>query len=321
MRVFVTGASGFIGSAVVRELIDAGHQVVGLARSDASARSLIAAGAEAIRGNIQDLASLRRGAAKADGAIHTAFFHAIGHMSLATRLQVFLGGSPGGIVGRFLRAAVETDRRAIETLGEALAGPDRPLVAAFGTMGMKPGKLANEDEAHDPTSAGAPRSASEETMLGLAARGVRTSVIRLPPVVHGVGDRAGFASRFIQIARKTRVSAYVGEGANRWPAVHRLDAARLFRLALEKGSPGARYHGVAEEGVPFRQMAELIGERVNVPVVSKTPEEAPKQFSFLSLFVAVDNPTSSQLTQERLGWRPTQPDLLADLAQSDYFAA
>ena len=321
MRVFVTGATGFIGSAVVRELIDAGHQVVGLARSDSSAKSLIAAGAEAIRGNIQDLASLRRGAAKADGAIHTAFFNAVGQMSLATRFRVFLGGSPGGIVGRFVGAAVETDRRAIETLGETLSGPDRPLVAAFATMGMKAGKLANEDEAYEPNSVGGPSSVSEEAMLTLAARGVRTSVIRLPPLVHGIGDRAGLAPRFIQIARKKRVSAYVGDGCNRWAAVHRLDVAQLFRLALEKGSPGARYHAVAEEGVPFRQVAELIGQRVNVPVISKTPEEAPKHFSFLSLFVGVDNPVSSHLTQERLGWNITQPGLLADLDQPGYFAA
>ncbi len=318
MRVFVTGATGFIGSAVVRELIGAGHQVIGLARSDAAARSLVAAGAQPHRGNIQDLASLRRGAAEADGAIHTAFFHALGQISLATRLHVFLGGSPGGIVSRFLGAAVATDRRAIETLGATLKGPDRPLVAAFGTMGMKAGRLAAEDDPYDRTSVGAPRSASEESMLALAAQGVRTAVVRLPPLVHGVGDRAGFAPRLIQIARKKRESAYVGDGGNRWPAVHRLDAARLFRLALERGTAGGIYHGVAEEGVPFRRIAETIGRRLDLPVVSKTPAEASKQFSFLAHFIAVDNPTSSRLTRERLGWNPTQPDLIADLDQPGY---
>ena len=320
MRVFVTGASGFIGSAIVRELLGAGHQVVGLARSDASARSLVAAGAEVHRGDIQDLASLRRGAATADGAIHTAFFHALGQMSLATRLRVFLGGSPGGIVARFVGAAVDADQRAIETLGQALAGPDRPLVAAFGTLAMKAGQLATEDDPYDPDSIGQARARSEATMRELASRGVRTAVIRLPPVVHGVGDRAGFTPRLIQIARKKGQSGYLGDGTNRWPAVHRLDAARLFRLALEQGPAGATYHGVAEEGVPFRQIAEVIGQRLNIPIVSKTPAEAPKQFSFLSLFLGVDNPVSSQLTQQRLGWKPTQPGVIADFDQPGYFA-
>jgi nucleoside-diphosphate-sugar epimerase len=321
MRVFVTGASGFIGSAVVQELIGAGHQVVGLARSDASARKLTAAGAQVHRGTIEDLESLRRGAAAADGAIHTAFFHQITHMGLGTRLRVMVGGSPSGIVSRFGSAAVGTDRRALETLGQALGGPDRPLVAAFATMAMKPSRLATEDDAYDPNSVGGPRGSSEDAMLALASRGIRATVIRLPPLVHGVGDHAGFASRLIQIARKKRESVYVGDGQNRWPAVHRLDAARLFRLALENGSAGARYHAVAEEGVPFRLIAEVIGKRVSVPVVSKSAEDAAKQLSFLGLFVPVDNPTSSKLTQERLGWRPTQPGLISDLDQPSYFEA
>jgi nucleoside-diphosphate-sugar epimerase len=239
-------------------------------------------------------------------------------MNVGTRLRVILGGSPSGIVLRFLSAAVGTDRRALETLGRALAGPDRPLVAAFGTLAMKPGRLATEDDAYDPNSVGAPRAASEDTMRALAMQGVRASVIRLPPVVHGAGDR-GFAPRLIQIARKKGESGYVGDGRNRWPSVHRLDAARLFRLALEKGSAGATYHGVAEEGVPFRDIAGLIGRRLSVPVVSKTPQQAAKQFSFLGSFISVDNPTSSRLSQERLEWRPTQPGLLSDLDQTDYF--
>jgi len=242
-------------------------------------------------------------------------------MGLGTRLRVFLGGSPSGIVSRFLSAAVGTDRRALETLGRALAGPDRPLVAAFATMAMKPGRLATEDDAHDPNSVGAPRGASEEKMRALASLGIRASVIRLPPVVHGAGDRAGFAPRLIQIARKKSASGYVGDGHNRWPAVHRLDVARLFRLALEKGSAGATYHGVAEEGVPFRDIAGVIGRRLNLPVVSKSPTEAAKQFSFLGPFIAVDNPTSSNLTQERLGWRPTQLDLISDLDEPGYLKA
>jgi nucleoside-diphosphate-sugar epimerase len=319
MRVFVTGATGFIDSAVVRELIGAGHRVVGLARSDASAKSLLAAGAEVQRGSIEDLDSLRAGAAGADGAIHTAFFHAFGHASLATRLRVMFGGSPRGMVMRFVGAAVETDRRAIETLGNALAGPDRPLVVAFGTMAMKPGQLATEDDPYDPHSVGGPRGASEETMLAMASRGVRTSVIRLPPVVHGDGDRAGLVPQLIKIARKKGFSAHVGDGQNRWPAVHRLDAAHLFRLALEKGEPGARSHAVAEEGLPFREIAEVIGRRLNVPVVTRSPKEAAGLFSWLAPFVANDNPVSSQRTRERLGWQPSQIGLMADLERAAYF--
>ena len=319
MRVFVTGATGFIGGAVVRELIGAGHEVVGLARSAEAARSLSAAGARAHRGNIQDLESLRRGAAAADGVIHTAFFHAITHIPFSTRLRVMLGGSPWGILSRFLGAAVGADRRAIETLGKALAGPDRPLVAAFGTMAMKAGRLATEDDAYDPNSAGGRRGESEDAMLALASQGVRATMIRLPPVVHGVGDRTGFVPRLIQIARKHGASGYVGDGHNRWPAVHRLDAARLFRLALEKGSPGAKYHAIAEEGIPFREIAGVIGRRLNVPVVARSPREAANLYSWLALFLSVDNPTSSKLTQERLGWHPEQPDLISDLDQPGYF--
>lgn len=320
MRVFVTGATGFIGSAIVKELIGAGHQVTGLARSDASAKKLTAAGAQVLRGDIEDLECLRRGAAAADGAIHTAFYHQIGHMNLGTRLRVMLGGAPSGIVSRFIAAAVGMDRRALGALGRALAGPDRPLVAAFATMAMKSSRLATEDDAYDPEAVGALRGASEDTMRALASLGVRTSIIRLPPVVHGAGDHA-FAPRLIQIARKKSESAYVSDGQNRWPSVHRLDAARLFRLALEKGSAGAVYHGVAEEGVPFREIAGLIGRRLNVPVVSKSLVEAAKQFSFMSPFIPVDNPVSSKLTRERLGWLPTQPGLLSDLDRAGYFKA
>ncbi len=319
MRVFITGATGFIGSAIVQELLGAGHEVTGLARSDASAKSLTAAGARVHRGSIEDLDSLRRGAADADGAIHTAFFHELSQIPLSTRAGIMLGGSPGGIVGRFLSATVKADRCAIETLGQALAGRDCPLVAAFGTMAMKPGQLATEDDAFDPHSVGGPRGESENVMIEMASQGVRTSIIRLPPIVHGDGDRAGFAPRLIGIARKKGVSAYIGDGRNRWPSVHRLDVAHLFRLALEKGVAGSRYHAVADEGVLVRDIAEVMGRRLNVPVESKSPKEASKHFSWLAALLGVDNPASSQLTQERLGWRPTQPELLADVDRASYF--
>ncbi len=315
MHVFVTGSTGFIGSAIVKELIGAGHQVTGLARSDAAAAKLSAMGARVQRGQVEDLAGLQRGAAAADGVIHTAFYHQLGHMPLTTRLGVLLGGAPSGIVARFGAAAVGMDRRALETMGEALKGTDRPLLAIFGTLGLKPGRMATENDAFDPDAFVAPRSKSEELMKELATQGVRTSIIRLPPIVHGAGDQGGFAPQLIQIARKQQESGYVGDGANRWPAVHRQDVARLFRLALEKGPAGGTYHGVAEAGLPFREIAALIGKRLSVPVVSKTPAAAAKQFSFLAPFIAIDNPTASSLTQERLGWRPTETGLLADLGE------
>ena len=320
MRVFVTGATGFIGSAVVRELLDAGHQVTGLARSSRSAESLVAAGAQVVRGNIEDLETLRRAASEADGAIHTAFYHALGSMPLATRLKVLLGGNPGGIVSRFLAAAAGADRRAIETLGRALEGRGGPLLAAFGTLGQRAGQLATEEEAPDPASPGAPRGETERMIRELASRGVRAMAIRLPPVVHGPGDR-GFAPMLFKTARKKGSSAYAGDGLNRWPSVHRLDAARLFRLALERGAAGASYHAIAEEGLPFRQIAAAIGRQAGVPAVSVPASEAARRFSFLASFVPIDNPTSSRLTRERLGWAPSETDLLSDLDRPGYFAS
>ncbi len=319
MRVFVTGATGFIGFAIVKELVGAGHQVTGLARSEASGQKLVGAGAKAQVGSIEDLAGLRRAAANADGAIHTAFYHKPGHIPLRKRLGVILGGPPSAIAERFMAAAVASDRAAVQAIGESLSGSDRPLVATFGTLSMAPGRLATEDQHYDPGFVGAPRAETEDTLQQMASHGVRTSAIRLPPIVHGPGDH-GFASRLIGIARKKKASAYVGDGLNRWPSVHRDDVARLYRLALENGPGGGTYHGVAEEGIPFREIAGLLGKRLNLPLVTKTPAEAARHFSFLSLFVGIDNPTSSRLTQERLGWRPTERGLMEDLEKADYFA-
>jgi nucleoside-diphosphate-sugar epimerase len=319
MRVFVTGATGFLGSAVVQELIKAGHKVIGLARLDATAKSLIASGAQAHRGALEDLDSLRKGAAAADGVIHTASFHEFSHASLSTRFRVMFRGSPLGIVSRFIAASVKTDRRAIETLGKALAGPDRSLVVAFPTMALTPGRLATEEDAPDPSSAGGPRIPSEVATLAMASRGVRASVVRLPPLVHGDGDRGGFAPHLIGIARKNGVSAYVADCRNRWSAVHRLDAAHLFRLALEKGRAGARYHAVAEEGVPVQDIIDVIGRRLEVPVVAKSPEEAATHFSWLAPLLSVDNPVSSRRTRELLGWQPKQPGAISDIDRPSYF--
>jgi nucleoside-diphosphate-sugar epimerase len=296
MRVFVTGATGFIGSAIVPELINAGHQVIGLARSDAGAKSLSAAGAKVHRGDLEDLDSLRSGAAAADGVIHTGFNHDF---------------------SRF-KEVCEVDRRVIETFGAAFAGSDRPIVIASGTALVSPGRLATEESVSTITSDDIPRVATEDTATLMATRGVRVALMRLAPTVHGDGDHQ-FVPTLINIAREKGVSAYIGDGRNRWSAVHRLDAARLFRLALEKATAGARYHAVAEEGIAFRDIAEVIGRRLNIPVVSKSPEEAANHFGWIAAFAGLDCPASSKLTQERLGWRPVQPTLLTDLERGSYF--
>ncbi len=298
MRVFLTGATGFIGSALIPDLINSGHQVLGLARSDAGAKSLQAAGVQVHRGDIEDLESLRSGAAASDGVIHTAFNHDFSKYA----------------------ANCETDRRAIEALGSVLVDSGRPLVVTSGTgMVLTPGRLATEDDPPAPASR-IPRSASEEAAAWFASQGVRVSVVRLPQV----HDRfkQGLVSYAIAVAREKGVSAYVGDGRNRWPAVHLLDAAHLYTLALEKGSTGARYHAVAEEGVSMRDIAEAIGRGLKVPVVSISPEQAAVHFGWLGLFVGFDIPASSELTQERLGWRPTQQTgLIADLDQGSAFQA
>jgi nucleoside-diphosphate-sugar epimerase len=320
MRVFVTGATGFIGFAIVKELLGAGHEVTGLARSETSGKKLKDAGAQVRVGTVDDLEGLRRGAAEADGAIHTAFYHQLSHVPLSTRLRVFLGGAPSGIVPRFMGAAAATDRRAIETIAAAL-GKGSPLVATFGTLGMKPARLATEDQTydHDPKSFGLIRARNEDVLKEWAARGLRTSAIRLPPIVHGP-TAYGLASLLIPMAKKKKQSGYVGDGKNRWPSVHYLDAAQVFRLALENSPAGATYHAVDEEGIPFREIAEVIGRRLNLPVVSKSRDEAAKQFGFVASAVPIDNPTSSKLTRERLGWKPSHMGLLDDLAQTDFFS-
>jgi nucleoside-diphosphate-sugar epimerase len=296
MRVFVTGATGFIGSAVVRELIDAGHEVVGLARSDQGAQAVAAAGAEVHRGDLDDLDSLRSGAAAADGVVHTAYIHDFSQMD----------------------HAAEADRRAIEALGSTLEGSDRPLVFTTGTALIRPGHLVTEDDAADPATGAHPRLETEQLAVVLAQRGVRTSIIRPGASVHGEGDH-GFVPVLIDIARSKGVSAYIGDGANRWPAVHRFDAARLYRLALEKAPAGSVYHAIGDEGVPTRQIAEIIGRHLELPVTSIGVDDAAEHFGWMGGFFGIDAPASNALTRERLGWEPTHIGLVEDLEQGHYF--
>jgi nucleoside-diphosphate-sugar epimerase len=293
MRVFVTGATGFVGSAVVQELLRAGHQVVGLARSDAAAASLAEAGAEVHHGHLEDLESLKSGAASSDGVIHTGFIHDFSKF----------------------KENCEIDQHAIEALGEALAGTSRPLIVTSGTALLSPGNIVTED---DLPASGAPvPRVSEQTALAVSS-GPRVSVIRLPPSVHGDGDH-GFVPLLIGLAREKGAAAHIGAGLNRWPAVHRFDAAKVYRLVLEKGEAGARYHAVAEEGIPFRDIAGAIGRGLDVPVVAKAPEEVSDYFGWFSHFASVDNRASSKKTRSALGWEPTEIGLIADLDNGRYF--
>lgn len=304
MRVFMTGASGWIGSAVVPELIDAGHQVVGLARSDSSAEALVAAGAEVVRGDLDDIGTLRDAAVAADGVIHLAFKHDI----------AFSGGFEG---------AAAADRRAVETFGEALAGSGKPFVIASGTLGLAPGRVATEEDGQSPDwptpfAAARARLATALLTVSLASRDVRSSVVRFPPTVHGEGDH-GFMAALVGIARDKGVSGYVGDGSNRWPAVHRADAAHLVRLALEAAPAGSTLHAVGEEGVPIRDVADILGRRLGLPVASVPPEDADAHFGWLGGLVGVDGPASSALTRASFGWRPVQPGLIEDLDKGHYF--
>ena len=296
MKVFLTGATGFIGSEIVKDLLKAGHQVLGLARSDAGAKSLTAAGAQVHRGDLEDLESLRGGAAASDGVIHTGFVHDFSNFA----------------------KNCEIDKRAIETLGAALEGSERPFVVTSALGMMAEGRMPTEQDAPLPPSPTLPR-ASEVAAEEMFKRGVRASIIRLPQVHDTI--KQGLVTYLIALAREKGVSAYVGDGTRRWAAVHRLDAARLYSLAFEKGSAGARYHAVAEEGVPVRNIAEAIGRSLKVPVVSKSPEEAAAHFGFLAHFVSRDITGSSAQTQKQLGWRPTGPGLITDLDRAHYLAA
>jgi nucleoside-diphosphate-sugar epimerase len=304
MRIFVTGASGWIGSAVVAELLEGGHDLVGLARSDASAQRLEAAGAMVLRGDVDEPDGLAKAAADSDGVIHLAFQH-----------EVAFSGN--------FAAAAAADRRAVEAMGAALADSDRPFVLASGTLGLTTGRAATEDDGLVPSAemranpAGR-RAATALLTLSLRGIGVRSSVLRFPPTVHGDGDH-GFVATLVDIARQRGVAGYVGDGTNRWPAVHRSDAARLVRLAVEAAPAGSVLHAVADEGVPFREIAGAMGRHLGVPTASVAPADAAEHFAHLGHFVAVDSPATAAVTRELLAWEPTGPSLLDDLEQDHYY--
>ncbi|MGO9559479.1 MAG: SDR family oxidoreductase [Acidimicrobiales bacterium] len=304
MRIFVTGASGWIGSAVVPELLGAGHEVVGLARSEASAQRLETAGAIVQRGDVDDPDGLAKAASDSDGVIHLAFQH-----------DVAFGGN--------FAAAAAADRRAVEAIGAALADSDRPFVLASGLLGMKAGQVATEDDGLVPSvevraNPAGLRSATALLTLSLRGIGVRSSVLRLPPTVHGDGDH-GFVATLVAVARQRGVAGYVGDGASRWPAVHRSDAARLARLAVEAAPAGSVLHAVGDEGIAFREIAEVMGRHLGIPTASVPPAEAVEHFGYLGLFVALDCPATAAVTRELLSWQPAGPSLLEDLEQDHYY--
>ncbi|MEO5533954.1 MAG: SDR family oxidoreductase [Pseudolysinimonas sp.] len=299
MRVFIAGATGYVGSAVVAELASAGHQVVGLARSDSSATTLSELGIEVHRGDINDLDSLRAGARNADGVVYAANQHISETTDSALRARIELA--------------------AVEAIGFELQGTGKPFVVTSGVIGRTPGRLLTENDDADISPLTALRLPVETSVLALAKRDVRSSSVALSPTVHGLGDVRGFVSMLIAIAREKGVSAYVGDGSNRWPSVHRLDAATLFRLALESAAGGTRLHAVAEQGIPFRDIADAIGPRLGLPVVSISPDEAAAHFGPLAPLVALDSPASNTLTKDRFGWEPVHPGLIADIEQGHYF--
>jgi nucleoside-diphosphate-sugar epimerase len=292
MRVLVTGATGYVGTAVISELVGAGHSVLGVARSDEGAQALAARGIEVHRGDLTEPRTLADAARACDGVAHTAFIHDF---------------------SRFAESA-EIERVAVEAMLGALAGSDKPLVISSGLLMMRPGAVLTETDVGADTG----RGGTENLVIAAVRRGVRTAAIRLAPTVHSQDDR-GFTPRLIDIARQSGVAAYIADGANRWPAVHRLDAARLYRLALEKGSPGARYHAVGDEGVPTRQIAEAIGRHLNLPVESLAAEKAGEHFGFLGMFFGIDAPATAHVTRAELGWAPREPGLLAGLATDAYY--
>ena len=297
MRVFITGATGWVGTAVVKELIAAGHEVSGLVRSQANADTLTRAGVKPILGSLSDLDVLRRSAAQADGVIHTAF---------------------GLDMSKIVELSAE-DRQAIETFADVFMGSDRPVIVAGGIGIFPRGEIFTEEMSIGPVMPAFPR-ASEQTTMAMAERGVRATVVRLPRSVHGIGERHGFIPQLASLAREKGVSAYVGDGDNLWPSVHRLDAARVFRLALEHGAQGGPFHAVAEEGVPYRQIAEAIGRQFELPVVSLSQEEATSHFGMMAMFIGGNGPASSERTRQRLGWVPQEPGLITDINQPEYFA-
>ena len=296
MHIFLTGASGFVGSAIIQELINNGHQVTGLARSDSAAEIIKSAGANVFRGDLEDLESLRKGATDSDGVIHAGFIHDFSKF----------------------KENCEIDRKAIETMGAVLEGSEHPFIITSG-IALLSGKPATEDDM-PPSQSPNPRIATEEAARAAAARGVNVSVVRLPPSVHDDGDH-GFVPILGNLAREKGASAYIGEGQNHWCAVHRLDAARLYRLALEKGEPNSYYHAVADEGVEFRKIAEIIGKNLNVPAASLSPDEAAAHFTWFAHFAAVDIQASSLKTREALDWHPTQIGLIEDIDRPSYFEA